>query len=162
MARERRFVVDAEEHAMEIARFRAFVVQGPGPGDCDIWRGAISDKGYGRFWVMRPGGPTVVSAHRYALALQRGVLEAGECARHLKCDNPVCVRARLDASAPHIVVGSQADNVHDRLRKGRSRVGVSAAARAARARRLREAVAGGWDADAVQAALLYSEEPTLF
>ncbi|SKO15515.1 hypothetical protein [Mycobacteroides abscessus] len=162
MARNRRFVVDAAEHAEEIARFRAFVVQGPEPGDCDIWRGALSEKGYGRFWVNRAGGPTVVSAHRYALALQLGSLNEGECARHVRCDNPVCVRARVEGGAAHLVVGTQLDNVNDRIRKGRSRMWLPADVRLARARRLREAVAGGWDAEAVQAALLYSEEPTLF
>ncbi|MBN7315022.1 hypothetical protein I3U70_26915 [Mycobacteroides abscessus subsp. abscessus] len=158
------FVVDPVIHRREIARFRAKVVKGPKPRDCDIWTGAIADSGYGRFWVNRPGGPVVISAHRYALALALGVIRAGECARHVTCDNPVCVRARRDEVAPHIVIGTQLDNMLDMARKGRGgrHVLMSVQARAARARALRAAVAGGWDDAAVRAALLETGEPTLF
>ncbi|WP_237112334.1 MULTISPECIES: hypothetical protein [Mycobacteriaceae] len=106
----------------------------------------------------------VISAHRYALALALGVIRAGECARHVTCDNPVCVRARRDEVAPHIVIGTQLDNMLDMARKGRGgrHVLMSVQARAARARALRAAVAGGWDDAAVRAALLETGEPTLF
>jgi len=158
------FVVDPVAHRREIARFRAKVVQGPKPSDCDIWTGAIADSGYGRFWVNRPGGPVVISAHRYALALELGVIRAGDCARHVTCDNPVCVRSRRDDGAPHIVIGTQLDNMLDMARKGRGgrHLFMSMQARAARARALRAAVATGWNDAAVRAALMETGEPTLF
>lgn len=157
-------IVDPAVHRREIARFRTFVVEGPNPDDCFIWKGAIADSGYGRFWVNRRGGPVVISAHRYALALALGTLAPHECARHLKCDNPVCVKAYVSDGAPHIVKGTQAENMWDMSRKGRAggHMVSSMRARAARARALREAVRDGWDADAVLAALQHTEEPTLF
>jgi hypothetical protein len=43
-------VVDPLVHAAEIERFLAKVVEGPGEY-CSIWRGAIGDDGYGRYWA---------------------------------------------------------------------------------------------------------------
>jgi hypothetical protein len=43
-------IVDAVVHAVEIKRFLAKVVEGP-DGYCAIWRGAIGDDGYGRYWA---------------------------------------------------------------------------------------------------------------
>lgn len=39
--------VDPAEHADEIARFQQRVVMGPLATDCAIWRGGLSDDGYG-------------------------------------------------------------------------------------------------------------------
>ncbi|MGY4783898.1 hypothetical protein ACVH9Z_28815 [Rhodococcus opacus] len=68
------------------------------------------------------------------------------------------------------MLGTQAQNLAGMGAKGRGGgrgqtwhwYGPDRAARAARSRALREAVRGGWDADAVRAALLASENPTLF
>ncbi len=158
----------------EIARFRRFVVQGPAPTDCEIWRGAVSDDGYGRFWIRRDGKQRVVRPSRYALALALGrPLLDSELALHEVCDNPICVRATSGPlGAAHVVVGTQSENMTAMTAKGRKAGGGRGqtrhwtvhdrAARVARSRALREAVRDGWDEAAVRAALLMSERPTLF
>jgi hypothetical protein len=69
----------------------------------------------------------------------------------------------------HVVPGTQRDNMVMMVRAGRGggRVAVGRGDNGVRARRaravaLREAVRDGWDADAVGAALLGSQEPTLW
>ena len=157
----------------EAARFAAHIARGPGVCDCWIWTGAIADDGgYGRFWYSAHP-PRVVRAHRYALAqASGGQLPAGTVAMHL-CDNPVCVRAhgvggqealgRFGALAgPHVVAGTQRDNLALMAMKGRA--GTTAQTRAqrtARSRALRDAVRHGWDADAVAAAW-FGDTLTLF
>ena len=163
--------------AAELARFESYIVRGPHDGSCAMWVGAIADDGYGRFWLMRGGRQRVVRPHRYALARALGVpLTDDVTALHL-CDNPICVRVTLDPHAAaigvgvrHVVDGTQSQNLLDMAAKGRGGgrrqpglwYGPDRVARAARSGRLREAVRGGWDKDAVRAALLDSTAPTLF
>ncbi|MFF0818375.1 hypothetical protein ACFYVR_24995 [Rhodococcus sp. NPDC003318] len=156
----------------EIARFHRFVVQGPAPTDCHIWRGAVSDDGYGRYWIRRDGKQRVVRPNRYALALALGrPLLDSELALHEVCDNPICVRAGSEPlGRPHVVVGTQSQNLAGMAAKGRGGgrgqmwhwSGLDRAARAARSRALRDAVRDGWDEAAVRSALLASDSPTLF
>lgn len=126
---------------------------------------------------MRGGRQRVVRPHRYALARALDVpLTDDVTALHL-CDNPICVRVTLDPHAAgigvgvrHVVDGTQSQNLLDMGAKGRGGgrrqpglwYGPDRVARAARSRRLREAVRGGWDEDAVRAAVLDSTAPTLF
>ena len=86
--------VDVPTHGLETA--------------CWIWRGYTDKAGYG---VFRPflGGP--VRAHRYVYLLSRE--DAPEVVRH-KCDTPACV------SPYHLEGGTHADNVADRVERGRS------------------------------------------
>ncbi|WP_278314995.1 hypothetical protein [Lolliginicoccus levis] len=153
-------VIDPREHAAEIARFWAHVVRGPGEDDCWLWTGAISDDGYGRYWLKRAGRQRVVRPHRYALSLALGrPLAADEVAMH-GCDSPICVRAGVHAAAGgHVVLGTQADNLRDMAikRRGGGWPGwmhvARSSERVARSRALRAAVSGGWDAGRVRAAL---------
>lgn len=153
----------------ELERFTRYVVKGPGPS-CWIWTGAIADDGYGRFWISRNGRQRVVRPHRYALALELGrPLTEDINALHEVCDNPICVRASDALGRPHVVAGTQAENLATMGAKGRGGgrpsfqlYGADKAARAARSRALREAVRGGWNQRAVDLALLASDEPTLF
>lgn len=156
----------------EVARFERFVVRGPFESSCAIWAGAVSDDGYGRFWLVRGGRQRVVRPHRYALALTLGEsLTDAVTAMHM-CDNPICCRPTLDGTdqVRHVVDGTQSANLLEMAAKGRGGgrrqrglwFGPDRAARAARSRRLRDAVRGGWDEAAVQAALLDSDTPTLF
>jgi hypothetical protein len=167
-----RMVVDPRVHADELERFEDNVVRGPGAEDCAIWCSAIGADGYGRFWVRRGGARIMVRANRYALAaaLNGKPLEPWVRALH-GCDNPACVRASLpgEIGLLHIIGGSQRDNMMMMARAGRGggRVTVRRGdhgikARRARAVALREAVRRGWDAEAVEAALLGSTDPTLW
>jgi hypothetical protein len=153
--------VDPVEHAGEVARFRAKVVQGPDPRDCALWLGAIANDGYGRFWIMREGRQRVVRPHRYAVALVMGiVLGPDDVVEHEVCDNPICVRAEL-AQTGHVWPSTQAANLARMGQRGRGGgpwwhwrwTSTDRASLAARSRAQREAVRHGWDAEALRAAL---------
>lgn len=75
-------------------------------GDCWEWQAARCPEGYGRF---RLNGKTVQS-HRFAFSLLEGEWPA--VVRH-SCDNPSCVRPS------HLLGGTHADNVRDRIDRGR-------------------------------------------
>lgn len=147
----------------ERARFEAKVVRGPGVNDCWIWIGAIGDDGYGRFSIVRGGREQIVRPPRYAVAHYVGTVPAGLYAMHDECDNPICVRAlAVDGRRPHVVLGTQQQNLTMMGRRRRSHGGrpvwlhdgLTRAQRVARSRALRDAVRSGWDAEAVRAAML--------
>jgi hypothetical protein len=165
-------VVDARIHGEELRRFEANVVRGPGAHDCAIWAAAIGADGYGRWWLRRGGARVMVRANRYALAaaLEGAPLEPWVRALH-GCNNLACVRVSLtdEIGLLHVVPGTQRDNMLMMARAGRGggRVAVRVGDHGVRARRaravaLREAVRHGWDAAAVEAALLGSRDPTLW
>jgi hypothetical protein len=77
---------------------------------CWLWRGATHKNGYGRFRLPKPQQSTW--AHRAAWVLFRGAIPPGLCVLH-RCDNPPCV------NPDHLWVGTVADNMRDRDRKGR-------------------------------------------
>lgn len=78
--------------------------------DCWTWTSAKSRKGYGLFW----DGNKFVRAHRASYVLAFGPIPDGMCVCH-HCDNPSCVRP------DHLFIGTNADNVHDSIAKGRFR-----------------------------------------
>lgn len=159
-------VVDPRVHAGEIARFNSHVVCGPTAADCNIWTGAIGADGYGRYYLTRQGMGLCVRPHRYALAMASGVLAAGVLGLH-ECDNPVCVKIAEVGDMEHVVPGSQGDNMDRmvKMRRGGGRYlvrrGDRRGVRRERSVALREAVRHGWDAEAVEAALL-GNQPTLW
>ena len=161
-----RLVVDPRLHAGEIARFTSHVVCGPTASDCNIWTGAIGADGYGRYYLTRQGMGLCVRPHRYALAMACGALAAGVLGLH-ECDNPVCVKIAADGEIEHVVAGSQGDNMDRmvKMRRGGGRYvvrrGDRRGVRRERSVALREAVRHGWDAEAVEAALL-GNQPTLW
>jgi hypothetical protein len=159
-------------HAEELVRFEASVVRDPGKDDCAIWESAVGTDGYGRWWVHRDCTRMMVRANRYALAsaLEGKPLEPWVRALH-GCNNLACVRVSLtdEIGLLHVVPGTQRDNMLMMARAGRGggRVAIrrgddGVKARRARAVALREAVRNGWDAAAVEAALLGSRDPTLW
>jgi len=76
---------------------------------CWRWSGAIlKNRGYG---VVRVGGKNEL-AHRVAWATLHGGELPSKSVLH-RCDNRRCVRP------DHLFLGSQADNIHDMLAKGR-------------------------------------------
>lgn len=155
-------LLDPVIHAAEIERFLGYVVCGPDPHTCDIWTGGIGADGYGRYFLTRGGIGSCVRAHRYALALSRGLVAQGMLALH-NCDVPLCVKVAPE----HVVEGSQSDNMvrMARMRRGGGRYAVrrgdSRPARRSRSVALRAAVRHGWDSVAVEAALV-GDQPTLW
>jgi len=138
-----RLVVDPRLHAGEIARFTSHVVCGPAASDCNIWTGAIGADGYGRYYLIRQGMGLCVRPHRYALAMACGALAAGVLGLH-ECDNMDRMVKMRRGGGRYVV------------RRG-DRRGV----RRERSVALREAVRHGWDAAAVETALL-GNQPTLW
>ncbi len=142
---------------VEVARFWSHVVKGPGVRDCWIWVGAIADDGYGRFWTIREGKQSVYRPSRYAFQLATGTAgRPGEVVEHLRCDNPICVRAE-GTQFDHLAAGTQGDNLSRlalRDRDHRWRTGYTGRAElAARSRAIRVAVINGWDTERIQLAL---------
>lgn len=80
---------------------------------CWEWRGAIQSKGYGSVGVS--AGKTAL-AHRVAYELTYGEIPKGMHVLH-KCDNRRCV------NPAHIFLGTNKDNVRDKVQKGRQAKG---------------------------------------
>ena len=81
--------------------------------DCKPWTGTVSNLGYGIVWVSRG---VQYLAHRVAYCKAHGIeLESikGKVIRHT-CDNPICV------NPDHLIIGTQLDNIRDRVERGRS------------------------------------------
>ena len=100
------------------ARFWAKVDKsGPTPahrpelGPCWLWTGATSD-GYGRISAGARGAGTL-RAHRVSYELHHGSLDEDLVLLHA-CDNRRCVRPE------HLTPGTQLENVHDMIDKGRA------------------------------------------
>ena len=77
-------------------------------GECWLWTGHRNEDGYGTLgWQYKQ-----YSAHRLSYEIAYGAIPPGLCVCH-RCDNPPCVRP------DHLFLGTQADNMRDRYRKGR-------------------------------------------
>lgn len=85
--------------------------------DCWNWQLSCSQKGYGFFW--HPKRKKLLLAHRFAYELVHGTIPEGKIICH-HCDNPPCV------NPTHLFIGTDYDNAHDKINKGRapSHVGV--------------------------------------
>lgn len=76
---------------------------------CWIWSGGRKSRGYG--CLLGPVGRGTMTAHRLAYELEHGPIPEGMQVLH-HCDNPPCVR--------HLFLGTNADNVADKVKKGRA------------------------------------------
>jgi hypothetical protein len=77
--------------------------------ECWEWLARRAERGYGQY---RHEGRTV-RAHRHAWRLANGPIPSGLLVCH-HCDNPPC------CNPAHLFLGTDADNVHDMVSKGRN------------------------------------------
>ncbi|HZV74586.1 MAG TPA: HNH endonuclease [Conexibacter sp.] len=82
-----------------------------GPDECWRWTACCNPAGYGQGTRHR----TIFRAHRASWEIHHGPIPYGLNACH-NCDNPPCV------NPAHLFLGTQQDNVHDMLAKGRDRL----------------------------------------
>ncbi len=101
------------------ARFWAKVDKsGPVPahcpelGPCWIWTAGASSDGYGRIRITSHGDSRCCAAHRVALALS-GTNPPDDLQVRHRCDNPPC------CNPAHLLLGTQFDNMHDMMERGR-------------------------------------------
>ena len=78
------------------------------PDQCWEWTGAVLHSGHGYCW----NGKRTLHAHRYAYEISKGAIPAGLLVCHA-CDNPKC------CNPSHLWLGTQKDNMHDCIAKGR-------------------------------------------
>lgn len=91
-----------------LTRFMLFV-DARGPSSCHAWLGPRQADGYGSARISGRWR----RAHRVAYELFREPIPAGAVVRHV-CNNRWCVNPR------HLRVGTQGDNMRDKLVSGRS------------------------------------------
>ena len=82
------------------------------PDECWPWLGTRDDKGYGRIGAGTHSKYRL--AHRVAYEMTYGTIPDGAHVCH-HCDHPWCVNPR------HMFLGSNDDNIADKVRKGRAR-----------------------------------------
>lgn len=80
---------------------------------CLEWTGSLVTKWkYGQIGMKSWGFKGPQRAHRVAWMLHHGPIPEGAVIMHM-CDNPRCVEIK------HLKLGTHADNVHDKIAKGR-------------------------------------------
>lgn len=81
-------------------------------GDCILWTGNKNKKGYGLIGYLGD----YFSTHRLAYIAEHGDIPKGLHVLHT-CDVPNCTNPK------HLWIGTNTDNILDRMKKGRSNVG---------------------------------------
>lgn len=96
-------------------RFEEQYIPEPMSG-CWLWTAWTDVQGYGR---IRFGGGKRMGAHRASYLIHKGALDSNLCVLH-RCDTPSCV------NPDHLFLGTNNDNVRDRVKKDRScrRLGI--------------------------------------
>ncbi len=96
--------VYSDQHELFLDKIKPNVETG-----CIEWQGVISNNGYGI--ICFNGSHQTV--HRYSYEYSNGTIENNLCVCH-HCDNKLCVRP------DHLFLGSQFENMHDMIKKGRA------------------------------------------
>ena len=99
--------------AEDVARFEEKVDRSGGPEACHLWTAGTSGNGYGAF--KRDG--RAQPAHRVAYDQMIGPIPTGMHVCH-RCDVPLCV------NPVHLFLGTDADNVADKVSKVRQARGA--------------------------------------
>ena len=82
------------------------------PSGCWMWTGATMSKGYGKVMITTAPKTTYLEgAHRLSWLLHNGPIPEGKQVLH-KCDVRSCVNPE------HLFVGTNQDNIQDRIAKG--------------------------------------------
>lgn len=76
---------------------------------CQVWVGGLKRDGYGKIKVNRK----MTTVHRVAYEAEYGKIPEGMHVLH-RCDVRCCINPN------HLFLGTNQDNVHDRVKKGRS------------------------------------------
>ena len=85
------------------------------PHECWLWQGYQDPSGQGQIKSYGRQGQSY-KAHRVAYTVAYGPIPEGLIVRH-RCDTSACCNPN------HLVLGTHADNVRDRVARGRSAVG---------------------------------------
>jgi hypothetical protein len=113
-------LVEAVKGQRELISARLVALSDPIPiSGCYLWRGASNPRGYGKFTVHAHSKHFSVLAHRIAYLVFVGDVPDGMFVMHT-CDTPSCINPK------HLVIGTPSDNVQDKVRKKRHRVGSAA------------------------------------
>lgn len=100
---------------MQKARVDESTDRGEGLGPCCLFEGARDQNGHGNVFISKTKGKsTFDKAHRVAFREHHGPIPSGHVVRH-KCDTRNCI------AGPHLESGTQLENIHDMLRRGRGR-----------------------------------------
>lgn len=84
-------------------------------GSCWIWSGAINTDGYPRLYRNGNGN---IKGHRYVYESLKGEIPKDFVVRHV-CDNILCL------NPDHLIIGTQLDNIKDRVERKRTHNHVS-------------------------------------
>ena len=78
---------------------------------CWEWQGFVNPNGYARLQWTSADGVKTIYGHRTSFRAFKGEIPVGMVVRHT-CDNRKCL------NPDHLELGTQADNMHDRTRRG--------------------------------------------